>query len=165
MIVMVPEISLTPQMIERFHRYFGDRVAVLHSGLTMGERMDEWKRIRDGGAQIVVGTRSAVFAPLARIGMIVMDEEQEATYKSEMSPRYHARDVARVRAASHNALLLLASATPSVESFYRAKQGRYHLIQLKNRFGAARLPDVTILDMSTQALNAASGSQIGRAHV
>lgn len=157
-IVMVPEISLTPQMIERFHRYFGDRVAVLHSGLTMGERMDEWKRIRDGGAQIVVGTRSAVFAPLARIGMIVMDEEQEATYKSEMSPRYHARDVARVRAASHNALLLLASATPSVESFYRAKQGRYHLIQLKNRFGAAKLPDVTILDMSTQALNAASGS-------
>ena len=85
-IVMVPEISLTPQMIERFHRYFGDQVAVLHSGLTMGKRMDEWKRIRDGGAQIVVGTRSAVFAPLARIGMIVMDEEQEATY-GHISPR------------------------------------------------------------------------------
>lgn len=157
-IVMVPEISLTPQTISRFHRYFGGAVAVLHSGLTMAERMDEWKRIRNGGAKIVVGTRSAVFAPLANIGLIVMDEEQESSYKSEKSPRYHARDVARVRAAHHKCLLLLASATPSIESFYRAQQGRYTLVTLKNRYGAARLPDVTILDLSTQTISAAAPS-------
>ncbi len=157
-IVMVPEISLTPQTIERFRASFGMQVAVLHSGLSMGERMDEWKRIRDGKAKIVVGTRSSVFAPLENIGMIVMDEEQESSYKSEMSPRYHARDVARVRAANHRALLLLSSATPSIESFYRAKEGRYHLIELGERFGPAKLPDVTILDMSTQAPYAASAS-------
>jgi len=157
-IVMVPEISLTPQTIDRFHRYFGSQIAVLHSGLTMSERMDEWKRIKKGGARIVVGTRSAVFAPLDDIGLIVMDEEQESTYKSEQSPRYHARDVARVRVAYHKALLLLASATPSVESYYRARQEKYHLLTLKNRYGKANLPDVTILDMSTQALNASSAS-------
>ncbi|WP_066453000.1 replication restart helicase PriA [Anaerotruncus rubiinfantis] len=160
-IVMVPEISLTPQTIERFHRYFGGRVAVLHSGLSMSERMDEWKRIRDGKADIVVGTRSAVFAPLAKIGLIVMDEEQESSYKSEKSPRFHARDVARVRAAYHKCLLLLASATPSVESFYRARQGKYRLLALRTRYGAAKLPDVTILDMSTQPLEAASSSLSG----
>lgn len=154
-IVMVPEISLTPQTIARFHRYFGMDVAVMHSGLSMSERMDEWKRIRDGKAKIVVGTRSAVFAPMERLGLIVMDEEQEGTYKSEKAPRYHARDVARVRAAHHKALLLLASATPSVESYYRAKQGKYALVRLKNRYGNARLPDVHILDMSTQGLTAA----------
>lgn len=157
-IVMVPEISLTPQTLARFHRYFGDQVAVMHSGLSMSERMDEWKRIRNGDAQIVVGTRSAVFAPLARIGMIVMDEEQESSYKSEMSPRYHAREVARMRCASHQALLLLASATPSIESFHRAKQGRYHLLELRQRFGTAKLPDVTVLDLSLQPLEAGSQS-------
>ncbi|MEM1484963.1 primosomal protein N' [Oscillospiraceae bacterium PP1C4] len=157
-IVMVPEISLTPQTIERFHCYFGGRVAVLHSGLTMSERMDEWKRIKNGGADIVVGTRSAVFAPLQSIGLIVIDEEQESTYKSEQSPRYHTRDVARVRAGYHKSLLLLASATPSIESFYRAQQGNYQLLTLSHRFGAAKLPDVTILDLSTQALNSASAS-------
>ena len=157
-IVMVPEISLTPQTVERFHRYFGNRVAVLHSGLTMSERMDEWKRIRDGKADIVVGTRSAVFAPIKRIGMLILDEEQESSYKSEKSPRYHTRDVARIRAAKHNALMLLASATPSVESFFRAQKGWYHLLELRHRFGSARLPDVTILDMSTQALNSSSTS-------
>lgn len=149
-IVMVPEISLTPQTVARFHRYFGQQVAVLHSGLSMGERLDEWKRIRDGGAPIVIGTRSAVFAPLERIGLIVMDEEQEGSYKSEKAPRYHARDVARVRAAHHKALLLLASATPSIESYYRAVQGKYHLLKMRKRYGSARLPDVTILDMSTE---------------
>lgn len=157
-IVMVPEIALTPQTIARFHRYFGAAVAVLHSGLTMSERMDEWKRIKNGDATIVIGTRSAVFAPLHNVGLIVMDEEQETTYKSEQSPRYHARDVARVRVAYHNALLILASATPSVESFYKAQKGNYHLLTLKKRFGKANLPDVTILDMSTQALNAHSAS-------
>lgn len=160
-IVMVPEISLTPQTIERFQRYFGARVAVLHSGLSMGERMDEWKRIRSRDADIVIGTRSAVFAPMEHIGLIVIDEEQESSYKSEKSPRYHARDVARMRAASHNALLLLASATPSIESYYRARQGKYHLLTMKNRYGTAKLPDVTILDMSTQALDARSASVSG----
>lgn len=157
-IMMVPEISLTPQMIDRFRRYFGGRVAVLHSGLSMTERLDEWKRIKNGGASIVVGTRSAVFAPMENIGLIVIDEEQEGTYKSEMSPRYHARDVARFRAAQEGALLLLASATPSVESFHRAREGRYELLTLKNRYGAARLPDVAILDMAAQPLGAQSAS-------
>lgn len=154
-IVMVPEIALTPQTIARFHRYFGMDVAVMHSGLSMSERMDEWKRVKRGGARIVVGTRSAVFAPVEKLGLIVMDEEQEGTYKSEKAPRYHARDVAKVRAARHGALLLLASATPSVESYYRALQGKYTLVRLKKRYGNARLPDVHILDMSTQALTAA----------
>ena len=157
-IVMVPEISLTPQTISRFHRYFGQAVAVLHSGLSMSERMDEWKRIRDGQVQIVVGTRSAVFAPLSAIGLIILDEEQESSYKSEKAPRYHARDVAMVRAARHGAVVLLASATPSIESFYRAKQGRYRLLTLKKRYGNARLPDVHILDMSAQPLTPNSAS-------
>lgn len=153
-IVMVPEIALTPQTIARFHHYFGMDVAVLHSGLSMSERMDEWKRIRAGKASIVVGTRSAVFAPVERLGLIVMDEEQEGSYKSEKAPRYHARDIARLRAVHHGALLLLASATPSVESYFRAEQGKYTLVRLKNRYGTAKLPDVHILDMSTQALTA-----------
>lgn len=157
-IVMVPEIALTPQTIARFHRYFGQGVAVLHSGLSMSERMDEWKRIRDGNARIVVGTRSAVFAPMENIGLIILDEEQESSYKSEKSPRYHARDVALVRAARQKAVTLLASATPGIESFYRAKQGQYHLLTLKKRFGTAKLPDVTILDMSAQPLTTGSAS-------
>lgn len=157
-LVMVPEIALTPQTVDRFHRFFGERVAVLHSGLTMGERTDEWKRIRDGHADIVVGTRSAVFAPLRNIGLIVMDEEQESSYKSEKSPRYHARDVAWVRSRYHKCLLLLASATPSCQSFYRAKNGRDTLLTLTERFGDAKLPDVTILDMALQPLDAQSAS-------
>ena len=157
-IVMVPEISLTPQTVDRFRRHFGSRVAVLHSGLSMTERLDEWKRIRDGGAQIVVGTRSAVFAPVRDLGLIVMDEEQESTYKSEQSPRYHARDVARRRAAWHKCLLLLASATPCTESFWHARRGDYTLLTLRARYGAARLPDVTIVDMNLQEPDARSAS-------
>jgi len=146
-LVLVPEISLTSQVVESFHRRFGDRVAVLHSALSLGERMDQWKRIKAGDAPIVVGTRSAVFAPLANIGLIVLDEEQEHTYKSEKSPRFHARDIARRRADRHGALLLLASATPSVESYHAAKQGRCRLVELEERFGDAMLPDVFIVDM------------------
>ena len=157
-IVMVPEISLTPQTVGRFRRHFGSRVAVLHSGLSMTERLDEWKRIRDGGAQIVVGTRSAVFAPVRDLGLIVMDEEQESTYKSEQSPRYHARDVARRRAAWHKCLVLLASATPCTESFWHARRGDYTLLTLRARYGAARLPDVTIVDMNLQEPDARSAS-------
>ena len=161
-IVLVPEISLTPQTVERFHRYFGQQVAVLHSGLSMSQRMDEWKRIKNGDARIVVGTRSAVFAPVGRLGLIVMDEEQEGSYKSEKAPRYHARDVARWRAAREGALLLLASATPSIESYWKAQQGRYTLLTLKHRYGNAHLPDVTILDMSLEMPGAASASLSAR---
>ena len=146
--VLVPEIALTSQTVELFHSRFGSRVAVLHSGLSLGERMDEWKRIRDGGADIVVGTRSAVFAPLSNIGLIVLDEEQEHTYHSEKSPRFHARDVAKARCRYHGALLVLASATPSVETYHHAKEGRYALVTLPNRYGTAQLPDVYTVDMS-----------------
>lgn len=146
-IVLVPEISLTPQTIETFHGYFGSRVAVLHSGLSLSERLDEWKRIRRGLVDVVVGTRSAVFAPLERLGLIVIDEEQEHTYKSESAPRFDAREAARARIQYHKGLLILASATPSVESFYRAQKGEYQLVRLSRRYGGARLPDVTILDL------------------
>lgn len=149
-IVMVPEISLTPQTISLFHRRYGDKVAVFHSGLTLGERMDEWKRVRRGQAQIAIGTRSAVFAPFENLGLVILDEEQEYTYKSEASPRYHARDVARFRCAWHKALLILSSATPSVESFYAAQAGRYALYELTERFGEARLPQVTIADLNLE---------------
>lgn len=147
-IVMVPEISLTPQMLAIFYGRYGDNVAVFHSGLSMGERMDEWKRVKRGEAKIVLGTRSAVFAPLTDIGLIVMDEEHEHTYKSEMSPRYHAREVAKYRIGMHKGLLLLASATPSLESYTLAKQGVYSLQVLKNRYGKAVLPDVITADVS-----------------
>ena len=150
-IVLVPEISLTPQMMGLFLQKYGRRVAVLHSSLAIGERMDEWKRIKRGEASIVVGTRSAVFAPCERLGLIVMDEEQEHTYKSESTPRYHARDVARFRCAHHGALLLLTSATPAVESYHAAASGRYTLVELKHRYGDAALPRVQVVDMRQEA--------------
>ena len=150
-IVMVPEISLTPQTIALFHRRYGKRVAVFHSGLSLGERMDEWKRVKNGEAAIAVGTRSAVFAPFDRLGLIIMDEEQEYTYKSESSPRYHARDVAKFRCGYHKALLVLSSATPSIESFYQAQKGRYGFNKLSARYGNAVLPDVSVVDMNWEA--------------
>ena len=151
-IVLVPEISLTPQMMELFIRKYGRRVAVLHSGLAIGERMDEWKRIKRGDARIVVGTRSAVFAPCDNLGLIVMDEEQEHTYKSESNPRYHARDIARFRCAHHKALLLLTSATPSIESYHAASIGRYTLVTLDSRYGDAQLPTVEVADLRGEVL-------------
>ena len=150
-LVLVPEISLTPQTTELFLRRYGNRVAVLHSGLSVGERMDEWKRIRRGEADIVVGTRSAVFAPLHRLGVLIMDEEQEHTYKSENAPRYHARDVAKFRCHYHNALLLLTSATPSVESYEAARRGQYSLHTITERYGDATLPQVQVVDMREQS--------------
>jgi primosomal protein N' (replication factor Y) len=149
-IVMVPEISLTSQTVRQVQSRFGSRVAALHSGLSAGERMDEWKRIKNGGADVVVGTRSAVFAPLSDIGLIVIDEEQEHTYKSEKSPRYHARDAAAARCRYHGAMLLLCSATPSVESYHRARQAEIYggLVTLAERFGDAILPDVYLVDMN-----------------
>lgn len=151
-IVTVPEISLTPQTLAVFTAAFGDTVAVFHSGLSMGERMDEWKRVRSGQAKIVVGTRSAVFAPVQNLGLIVMDEEQESTYKSENSPRYHAREIAKFRTNYHKAYCLLCSATPSVESYYMAKSGKYHYHALLNRYGDAIVPQVRLVDMNNEDL-------------
>ena len=152
-IVMVPEISLTPQAMKNFRACFGDTTAIIHSGLSMGERLDEWKRIRAGEARIVVGTRSAVFAPSHKLGLVIMDEEQELTYKSDSAPRYHARDVARFRCAREGAMLLLASATPSIESYYNAKTGRYSLYTMKQRYGGAVLPSVNVVDMKVELMD------------
>ena len=149
-IVMVPEISLTPQFVALFTKRFGDRIAVFHSALSLGERLDEYKRVKKGLAQIVIGTRSAVFAPFEKLGLVIMDEEQEYSYKSESAPRYHARDIAMYRVAKNHSLLVLSSATPSVESFYYAQTGRYSLNVLKRRYGTAVLPDVITADMNEE---------------
>jgi len=146
-ILLVPEISLTPQTVGIFLAHYGERVAVLHSALSAGERYDAWRRIRDGQADVVIGTRSAVFAPLPRLGILIIDEEQEHTYKSDANPKYLAHDVARFRCAHHKALMLLASATPSVNSYYKAMSGVYTLIEMKHRYGRAVLPHVVITDM------------------
>ncbi len=144
--LLVPEIALTPQLLGLMAAYFGDQVAVLHSSLPAGERYDQWKRVRDGDAKVVVGTRSAVFAPCSP-GLIILDEEQEHSYKSENSPRYSAKEVAIWRGAKEQALVLLGSATPSIESMYRAKSGVYRLYTLKERFNGRPLPEVEIVDM------------------
>lgn len=149
-IVLVPEISLTPQTVSIFSACYGERTAVLHSGLSTGERFDAWRRIKRGEVDVCIGTRSAIFAPFDKIGLIVLDEEQEHTYKSDSAPKYHARDIARYRCAKHKAVMLLASATPSLESYYKAKTGIYTLVELKERFGSATLPDVSVLDMRTE---------------
>ncbi len=151
-IVLVPEISLTPQTVGLFCSFYGERVAVLHSSLSAGERYDAYRRIDEGKVDVVIGTRSAVFAPMKNLGMIIIDEEQEHTYKSDMSPKYHARDVAAFRLGRAKGLLLLASATPSVESYYKAKSGTYTLVELTERYGNARLPEVYIDDMRKNAL-------------
>ena len=150
-IVMIPEISLTPQILSVFHERYGEKVAVFHSALSLGERLDEWKRIKRGEAQIAVGTRSAVFAPFDEIGLIIIDEEQEHTYKSEMSPRFHARDVAGFRISKNNGLLVLASATPSIDSFTKAQNGFYSYFELNERYGNAVLPNVEIIDTTYQS--------------
>lgn len=152
-IVMVPEISLTPQFVSQFSKRFGDTVAVFHSALSLGERLDEYKRVKQGLAKIVIGTRSAVFAPFEKIGLIIMDEEQEYSYKSESAPRYHARDIAKFRCSYNNALLVLSSATPSVETYYYAQTGRYSLNTLNSRYGTAVLPEVVIADMGEELKN------------
>ncbi len=149
-IVLVPEIALTPQLMGLFASHFGKQVAVLHSSLAAGERYDAYKRIRRGEANVVIGTRSASFAPVPRLGLIIVDEEQEHSYKSENAPRYHAREIAIVRGARAGALVLLASATPSVETMYRARCGVYALYQLRSRFNRRQLPDVTLTDMKLE---------------
>ena len=173
-LILVPEISLTPQMIRRLKDTFGARVAVQHSALSNTERLVQWQMIQQGGADIVVGTRSAIFAPLQNLGLIILDEEQEHTYRSESAPRYSAHEVARQRAAENGALLLLASATPSTESFYAAQNGRTQLVRLTKRYGGNPLPSVQIVDMRAElaagnpreiSLALEDAIQIGRAHV
>ena len=150
-IMLVPEIALTPQAISVFCSYYGDRIALVHSSLSEGERYDAWRRMKRGEADICIGTRSAIFAPFKNIGLIVIDEEQEHTYKSDMTPKYHARDIARYRCAHENALLLLSSATPSVESYYKAEKGIYELLKLTERYNNQPLPQTIIHDMRTEA--------------
>ncbi|WP_282171666.1 primosomal protein N' [Cytobacillus firmus] len=146
-IVLVPEISLTPQMVKRFKGRFGDQVAVMHSGLSAGEKYDEWRKIQRKEVKVVVGARSAIFAPFENLGIIIIDEEHETSYKQEENPRYHARDVAIKRAKNHNCPVVLGSATPSLESFARAQKGVYHLLTLENRMNNQALPAVDIIDM------------------
>ena len=146
-VLLVPEIALTPQLLGLMAAWFGDQVAVLHSSLSAGERFDQWKRVREGTARVVVGTRSAVFAPCPNLGLIILDEEQEHSYKSENAPRYSAKEVAIWRGYKEKALVLLGSATPSIESMYRAKEGEYTLYRLKNRFNGRSLPEVEIVDL------------------
>ncbi len=161
-IVLVPEISLTPQMVTRFVSRFGKKIAVLHSGLSLGERADEYKRIKRGEATVVVGARSAIFAPLKNIGIIVIDEEHETSYKAENAPTYHAREVALYRASKSHAVCVLASATPSVESFYLAKNGIYTLLTLSERATGATLPEITVSDMREE-IKSGNRSCIGNA--
>ena len=150
-IMLLPEIALTPQTVRIFGARYGDRVALIHSGLSSGERYDSYMRIRSGEADLVVGTRSAVFAPVHDLGLIIIDEEHESTYKSDTSPKYHARDIARFRCAHNGAVMLLSSATPSLESYTKAKEGKYKLVKLTQRYGTAELPEVKIYDMRNEA--------------
>ena len=161
-IMLIPEISLTPQTVELFCSRYGSRVAIIHSSLSQGERLDAYMRIKRGDADLVIGTRSAIFAPVKNLGLIIIDEEQEHTYKSDNTPKYHARDIARFRVAKSNSLLLLASATPSVESYKKAVDGQYKLIELKQRYGKAKLPIVEIADMREE-LRSGNGTGISLA--
>ncbi len=150
-IMLLPEIALTPQTLKIFSSRYGSRIALIHSGLSAGERYDSYMKIRSGEADLVVGTRSAVFAPVKNLGLVVIDEEHETTYKSDTSPKYHARDIARFRCAYNKAVMLLSSATPSIESYKKAMDGKYKLIKLTERYGDAELPDVRIYDMRGEA--------------
>lgn len=155
-IVMVPEIALTPQTINIFRRRYGGKIAVFHSALSAGQRTDEWKRVKNGDVQIVIGTRSAVFAPFGNLGLIIIDEEQEHTYKSEQNPRYSAKDVAKFRTSYHKGLTVFASATPSLETFAKARKGIVYLTKLTERYSDAELPEVQIADMCIDALSESS---------
>ena len=152
-IILVPEISLTPQTVALFKSYYKDRVIVMHSLLSAGERFDAWRLMKNGTVDICVGTRSAIFAPFNNLGLIVIDEEQEHTYKSDMSPKYHARDIARFRCGEHKAVMLLSSATPSVESYHKAEQGTYTLVELTGRYGNAVIPQSIMADLRIDSQN------------
>lgn len=161
-IMLVPEISLTPQMVQRFVGRFGNRVAVIHSALSDGERFDQWNKIKNGEVQVVVGARSAVFAPFTNIGIIILDEEHENSYKSETAPRYHAIEVAQKRAEDENCVLLLASATPSVTEYYNALEGNYRLFEMTKRYNESKMPEVKIVDMRGELFEAKNMSPISR---
>jgi primosomal protein N' (replication factor Y) len=161
-ILLVPEIGLTPAMAADLHQVFGDEVAILHSGLTDDERAEQWKRIRNGECHIVVGTRSAVFAPVADLALIVVDEEHDHSYKQDETPRYHARDVAVMRAKMTSAVVVLGSATPSLETYYNAQQGKYRLLELAERIEQRPLPEVEIIDMRTEFRDAEKGEVLSR---
>ncbi|MDX1764216.1 MAG: primosomal protein N' [bacterium] len=162
-IIIVPEIALTPQLVRIFSGRLGERIAVLHSGLSPGERVDQWHRIREGRLPVVIGARSAIFAPLSNLGIIVVDEEHDGTYKQEETPRYHARDLAVVRGSMTEATVILGSATPSVESFYHARQGKYRLLSLEKRIHDRPLPEVRLIDMKREPANASLSSELNRA--
>src|SRR5204863_4269410 len=151
-LLLVPEIALTPQMAGQFFSRFGDRVAILHSAFTDVERTDQWRRIRSGAASVVVGTRSGVFAPVRNLGLIVVDEEHDASYKQEETPRYNGRDVAIVRAQAAGACVILGSATPSLESRYNVERGKYTLLELPGRIEARPMPEVELIDMRQEFL-------------
>lgn len=151
-ILLVPEIALTPQMIKTLEIYFGNFIAVLHSGLSIAKRLEEWKKIKNGEIKIVLGTRSAIFAPIENIGLIIIDEEQEDSYKSEHSPRYHSRDIARLRAYYNNALFLMASATPCIETYYKVKKNKSNIFHLNKRYNNSKLPEISIVDMKNERL-------------
>lgn len=157
-ILLVPEIALTPQMLKTFSSHFGDEIAVLHSSLYVGERYDEWKRIKKGKARVVIGTRSAIFAPVSNLGLIIIDEEQEETYKSDNTPRYNARDIAKFRCARAKALLTLGSATPDIVTRYNAEIGRYKYFRLDTRYNAMCLPEVKIVDMKKELRHGNGGN-------
>lgn len=156
--ILVPEIVLTPQMMAKFSACFGDKAVMLHSGLRLTERYDQWKRIRRGEVDVVVGTRSAVFAPLEQIGMIIIDEEHEDSYQSENPPRYHVRDVAKFLCTQHHAALVLGSATPSVETTWQAQRGNYQKVMLKTRYNQQPLPRVLIADLRSEVRAGNNGS-------
>jgi len=149
-IILIPEISLTPQTLERFYESFGDEVSIYHSRMTQSEKLGEWLRTLRGESHIVIGPRSAIFVPLQNLGLIIIDEEHETSYKSGNTPRYHARQIASYRAKKENAILVLGSATPQIETYYYAKKGNIHLIELKNRYGGQQLPMVEIVDLKKE---------------
>jgi len=149
-ILLVPEIGLTPAVAADLHQVFGDEVAILHSALTDAERAEQWHRIKRGEARVVVGTRSAVFAPVGDLALIIVDEEQDSSYKQEETPRYHARDVAVMRAKMAGAVVVLGSATPSLESYYNAKKNKYVLLELPDRVEQRPLPEVEIIEMRVE---------------
>ena len=157
-ILLVPEIALTPQMLYTFSSYFGDDIAVLHSSLSPGERYDEWKRLKTGRAHVAIGTRSAVFAPVDNLGILIIDEEQEDTYRSENNPRYDARDVAKYRCFKNSCLLVLGSATPDLVSRYCAESGRYSRFVLRRRYNEMKLPEVKIIDLKNELRRGNEGS-------